>query len=566
MEKINKFWFWFTISCALCLYYGLVSSYYAFSQDYIVQDDARQHVVWLQKFSDAELFPNDLIANYYLNLAPLGYKTLYVLAAKIGIQALILAKILPIILGLIATIYIFLFAFQILPLPFSSFVITLLFNQVIWLQDDLISATPRAFLYPLFAAFLYYLSVKQLIPCLVVMFIQGLFYPQILLIENTILFLNLFTNNRKNQLRLTVKKQDYILFFSSILVTLIIAIFFRENSPESQAFLSLAKMREMPEFGLHGRNKFFGVSTLYFWFKGRSGINLPFFPTVVWLSIILPLFLHKKIGITKFITKKIVILNYILISSFVLFFLAHLFLPKLYLPSRFTYHSLRFLIAIASGIVITTVFDLSHNWLKKRLKAKHHFNFKEKSLIGLISFLFAIIIIFPLFPPVFIDWYHNWVVGEAKPIYEFLAQKPKNILVASLSTEVNNIPAFTERSILVGREFALAYHPIYHNKIKTRVIDLLNAQYTVNFELLTNIITKYNISYFLLEKNSFSPDYLKQQNWLIYSSWQEVSQQIINELNQDKIPILTNFIESCKVLSTENLYLVDANCILKHKN
>ncbi|MGL5833728.1 MAG: hypothetical protein ACRC1Z_10940, partial [Waterburya sp.] len=69
------------ITLLIPLYYGFCFYYFVFNQEYIVQDDARQHVVWLQRFVDADLFPDDLIANYFSRLAPMGFKYLYFLLA-----------------------------------------------------------------------------------------------------------------------------------------------------------------------------------------------------------------------------------------------------------------------------------------------------------------------------------------------------------------------------------------------------------------------------------------------------------------------------------------------------
>ena len=49
-----------------------------------MQDDARQHVFWMQRFIDSELFPHDLIADYFQSVAPTGYTTLYRIAAALG--------------------------------------------------------------------------------------------------------------------------------------------------------------------------------------------------------------------------------------------------------------------------------------------------------------------------------------------------------------------------------------------------------------------------------------------------------------------------------------------------
>ena len=153
--KIKNCYLWLGISLAVTIYYGLISYHHGFSQDYIVQDDVRQHIVWLQKLIDPELFPNDFIAEYFESLAPLGFKALYSWTAKFGIEPIWLARILPTILAIITTIYTYLFTLKILPKASTGFLATLFVNQLIWLNDDLITATPRAFLYPYFAAFLY---------------------------------------------------------------------------------------------------------------------------------------------------------------------------------------------------------------------------------------------------------------------------------------------------------------------------------------------------------------------------------------------------------------------------
>lgn len=558
----NQFWLWFSLSIGFCLYFGLVSGYYAFSHDYIIQDDARQHVVWLQKFIDPELFPNDLIANYYLSLAPIGYKLFYYLAAKIGFEPLFLAKILPLILGLIATVYIFFLAIQLLPIPFYAFIISLFFNQLIWLEDDLISATPRAFVYPLFAAFLYYLIKENLTLCLIVIFLQGLFYPQLLLVNNTILLVNLFEFNHNLKFKLTRNKNKYILFLSATIILAVIVFLLINKSPEFSTTINLEQMKNMPEFSLNGRHSFFGVNILDFWHQGRSGLDLPVFPSVVFSSLFLPLLIQKKVGILGTTKLKISFLLNILISSLALFILAYILLPKLYLPSRYTAYSLRFLMAIATGIMIATMLDLIYAWWQKKVKIRRNFCIQEKLLLALISIFFSIILIFPLFPHVFIVWFQNWRVGIETPVYQFLAQQPKDIIVASLSAEINNIPAFSQRSVFVAEEFALAYHPDYHHQIKIRIVNLLQALYTQNIRELKQFINQNKINYFILDKQSFLPEYLEQKQWLIYSSWQEVVKQIIKQLKNGQTPILKELIKPCQVISTKNLDLIDTSCIL----
>ncbi len=566
--KINNknFYFWLGVSLLFALYYGLFFYYQVFSHEYIVQDDARHHVVWLQKFVDPKLFPHDLIADYFQSLAPLGFKILYFLMAKIGIQPIVLAKILPPILGLITTVYIYLFSLEILPLASCAFLSSLFVNQLIWLNDDLVSATPRAFLYPIFAAFLYYLSTRKLVACLLLMILQGLFYPQLLLVEIIIFSLNLLIVKDKLLFKLTSKKGAYIWFISGVIVTAIALYPEVQKPPELAALVTAQQMQQMPEFNPGGRTPFFGGGWFNYWLAGDSGLSLPLFPPIVWSGLALPFLLKTKLPITKLITQKINILTQVAIASILMFIAAHILLPRLHLPNRYTYHSLRFVMAISTAIVLTISINIARNWLLKKLQSKTPFKSSEKIKIALITLFSITIIILPAIPYVFTNWCQNWRIGMATEIYQYLAGQPKDIVIASLSQDADNIPAFSQRSILVGGEFALAYHPTYYNQFKQKTIDLLEAQYSPNPQVLKSFIQKYKVDYLLLDNNAFTANYLLAKGWLVNSSWSAETNKSISQLESNVSPALVTFVLSCSAISTSNLNLVDSNCIVNNFN
>ncbi|MEL6495886.1 MAG: hypothetical protein AAFQ41_12320, partial [Cyanobacteria bacterium J06623_7] len=286
--------FWLAMSLLVAFYYGAHFYYLVFSHQYIVQDDARQHVVWLQRFSDHDLFPHDLIADYFSGLAPLGFKSLYFIAAKFGIESILLAKLIPPILAIVTTVYIYLLTLQILPIPITGFISSLFINQLIWLNDDLVSATARAFIYPLFAAWLYYLARNKIILCLILMLLQGLFYPHILLIEMTILSLRLLTYKSGFNIKLTNHRAAYIWWISGLFITAIALYPVTQKSPELATTVTAMQMRQMPEFNLGGRSPFFGGGWLKYWLTGSSGLSLPLFPTVVWSAVFLPYLLRHN--------------------------------------------------------------------------------------------------------------------------------------------------------------------------------------------------------------------------------------------------------------------------------
>ena len=106
---------WLSLALLIAASYGAMALLPAFSNEYLVQDDARQHVVWMQRFVDPELFPNDLISDYYQSVAPYGYSTLYWLAAAAGVNPLVFNKLLPGLLGLGTTAYAYALAIRVFP-------------------------------------------------------------------------------------------------------------------------------------------------------------------------------------------------------------------------------------------------------------------------------------------------------------------------------------------------------------------------------------------------------------------------------------------------------------------
>lgn len=556
--------FWFSLSLIVPLYFGLISLHYAFSHDYIVQDDTRIDIVWLQRYIDPQLFPNDLIADYYSTFRPAGFKFFYWIIAKFGVQPVIVAKFLPIILGVVTTIYFFKFSLKIFPVPASAFLSTLILNQNFWLKDDLVSATPRSFLYPLFAAFLYYLSQRSLFPCLMAMALQGLFYPPMLLVEIAILTVGLL-GWRKGLPRLVNDRLSYIFWLSGFIVTLIfIFIFFLEASNELGTFATATQMKAMPEFGLNGRKQYFGVNPISFIFGGASGLRFPLYPPIIWSCIGLPFLLRYRLPLVKSIAGEVKILLQVFLAALGLFCLSHLLFPRLYFPVKYTFYSFRFVMAIAAGIVLIILLDIWQRWLQKQLQMKAQLNLQQLLQIGLVGLFASAVLIVPAVPSIFLSC-QSWMIGEYPKIYQFLASQPKDTLTASLARETDNLPAFAQRSVLVSREFALPFYPVLYGRMQQRVTDIIQAQYSTDLAVTQEIVQKYGIDFLMIEADFLKPDYLHRQDWLINSSFQDVVLGAIAQLEQGATPAVAKLTAHCTAFSEKSLILLDAACIIRAK-
>ncbi|MBD2459443.1 hypothetical protein H6G89_00155 [Oscillatoria sp. FACHB-1407] len=549
---------WFTASFIPTLYFGGLGLLNAFSQRYIVQDDVRQHGFWMERFVDPTLFPNDLIADYYQAVAPVGYKTFYDWMSQLGIDPLLLAKLLPLLLGLITVGYAFWIALDLFPIPLSAFIGSVILTQSIWIEDDLISATPRAFLYPFLFAFLYYLLKRSLLPCLVAIALQALFYPQLALVEAGVLTIRL-VSWKNGKLALSKDRFDYWVWFFGIGIVLGLVLTFSRDIGAFGPTPTPEQMRLMATFQDDGRSNFFDSNPLRFWLIGDGGLSPILTLPIAWMSCLLPLQI-KRHPLARFISPNIRILLDVLIPSLALFFLAHLLLLKLYVPSRYIQHSWRFIMPLAAGIVVVMLLDTGRRWLQE--SDWQSLGRSRKNALKVLGIFLILSILIPAFPPLFLKG-QNQIRGHSPEVYEFFAQQPKDILIASLSPEGSVIPTFSRRSILTGREYAIAYHLGYYNQIEQRTKDLIQAHYSPRVGDVKNLIKQYGINFFLIdtdtEINAFTPKYFRQNPWLM--EHQPEADEAIARLQQPRKPALLRLIKPCSVLNTEASVVVDARCI-----
>jgi hypothetical protein len=549
--------FWFSLSVLVAILYGIQSIHFALTHPEIIQDDARQHIFWIRRFIDPELFPQDLIADYFQSVAPWGYQTLYWLLAKMGIDPIFAGKIIPAFLGVLTTIYGFKLSLKILPLPINGLITTLLLNQVLWMEDDLISATPRAFIYPFFIAFLYYLFERRLFAVLLIIILQGLFYPQFVLI-----YLCLLT------IRWVDKASDKFCRKTLLLGTLVaglILIHYRLTSNEFGPIITVAEAKLLPTFNLiereWGRNLFFPDNPFIYWLLSpRSGILfLGVLPPLALTGVALPFLLRRKqqFPLSYQVSEHLIILRQILLVSVGLFYLSHLFLFQLHLPNRYIYHSVRVTLVLASGVTLTLLLDQQYRiWTQKIQSGMSR---RQWIKFALIFSLGLILIILPFFPPMATSQ-RLYRIGKAPEVYQFLLTQPKDTLVATLSEEADYLPTFAQRSTLASLEYSQPYHQGYYNPLYQKTIDLIQAQYSTNWQTIQQFIQNYGVDFWLLDRPAFELDYIQDQK-LIRDVDQESTVQ--TQLQQGQIPVLSQAIEACSALQTEQHILLSASCLEK---
>ncbi|EAW38514.1 hypothetical protein [Lyngbya sp. PCC 8106] len=552
--------FWLSLSLTFATIYSLLAVQEAFSGEYVIQDDARQHIFWMQRFLDAELFPNDLIADYFQSVAPGGYQSLYWILTRFGINPIFWSKILPWGLDIVTTFYCFRITLELLPIPLAGFISSTLLNQQLWLNDGLVSATPRAFVYPLFLGFIYFLLRKSILKSAIFIALIGLFYPQAVLISVGVLILQLFNRN-KHSVCLTSDLKNRWVSMIGLGVASIVILYYAMSSSEFSPVITVAEAKAMSEFGGAGNSAFFQDNLWDFWVTGQRSGLLPkylFRPTLIITGLGLPLlfFYKNQFPLVSKITPNIKIFSLVLISSMSWFIAAHLMLFKLHLPSRYTSYTFRVCLALSAGITLCILLDkvLIFASLSRRQ------NWKQIMALSLTLFLGLGVILGSCFWGKFPKT--SYVMGKEPEIYHFFSQQPKDTLIASISEVANNIPSFSQRSVWIAWEYAVPYHLGYYDQIQQRATELIKAQYSSNLTVLQTLIQTHGFDFIILDQTAFTPEYMLENRWL--RQWyHSLSKDIFADINTGKNPAILQTVSQCSRLQTQKIIILEAECLVK---
>jgi hypothetical protein len=289
------------------------------------------------------------------------------------------------------------------------------------------------------------------------------------------------------------------------------------------------------------------------WLLGR-------FPSI-WLGLMFPVILvaRHRFPLAQHLTHHWQVLVQALLASIGMFLLAHILAFRLHLPNRYTEHSFRILLALAAGITLVILWDTLFRWCLDR---------RPFLATGLTALIAATLILYPYsleidHEPFPVTGYFK---GEAPALYRFFAKQPKDIVIASLTEEANQIPTFSQRSLLAGGEgYLLPYHPQYFQQLSQRLIDLVQAQYSSDLNQVKAFIKQYNVDFWLLDQESFQPDFNNPKSYLadLFAQFPGETESIQARLNAGVVPALSQVTKSCSALQKDNFQVLRAKCILK---
>lgn len=551
------------VGIALFLPYAVASLVRSLASSYVVQDDARQHVFWTYRFVDPGLFPSDLIADYFQAVAPLGYTRLYETAAMAGVDPLLFSKLLPIALGLIATYYCYRLAYALWPSVAGAVLATVFLNLMLWSADDVASGTPRAFVYPLLLACLYYLRAGRTAPLLITLALQGVFYPQSLLVSLGVVTLQAL---RWERWRPGLLRDRRVLARVALGIVVGVAVLapFALATSQYGPVVSRAIARTLPEFLQGGRSEFFSDNWLNIYLGGSHRGSL-------W-----PIGLKPGIGIGLLIlafalprnqrqfhaagpSPDLRLIWEVVAVSLVLYALAHLLLFKLHLPSRYTSHTLRIVLALLAGqSAALFVQALRHE------AATRGWPEAARRLVSVQGVALVALLVYPLAKAGMGRLAHDlrYRTGEAPGLYDVLSRAPPDARVATLSREGNYVPALARRSVLAAREYAIPYHLGYFREFERRVRATIEAQYTDDPAVLAAFVADFGVTHFLVDGGAFEAGYLEPSNrnrW--FTQYADETGAARRLLESGRTPLVASLAAECRVWGDTRVALISAQCL-----
>lgn len=545
------------ISLAFAGWYGYLAMEKGFSAAYVIQDDARHYLFWMERFHNGDAFPHDLVADYLQSIAPVGYKLLYRLGSYVNLAPDWLGKVLPMVLGLIAAGYYYGLSVAIFPVPVAGAIASVLLSQHLWCNDDVVSASPRSFIYPLLIPLLFYLVRGQRLKSLLFLGLLVLFYPPVGVVATTLYAADAvdwgalkrqwrtpWTAVHRGRVKFAIAA--FTIAALCILPTYVVA---------HQSFgpvVTMAQARSIPEFQPSGRHSFFRAGLERYWlviFGGHGAIlkRTLFTPATLAGAVLLLPLAGGKMPELRAISPRIHIFTKLTLVGLGWFAAAYAVAFKLHMPGRYTSHCIMLAVPILAAIFWTCLLA----YVGRRCR-------RGVLPIAMVVVLVPIFFYYPLllkkFPKTL------YMTGHEAPIYEYLQRQPPDTLVASLDYEVDNIPSFAKRSVLMAPEYATPFHLGYYRQIRQRANDLLQAHYTDDVETLSNFTDAYDIDFWLVAKGAFAPDYLAQHRYWA-NNYPDVIPTVVETMGLGPGLLQTN-LGRCTAVETQRLWLVNSRCLL----
>ena len=445
-----------------------------FSNRYLINDDVRQQIFWMERWRDPQLFQNDFLTNYAETYVPVGVKLIY-RTASLWFDPLVFSNILTATLFALTAGLWFVWG-RVFGDDLTAFLLVVVYFLFTGFQYQMNGGISRSFVFPLMILYLLFISQGKLFLSGLVLFVQPFFNPYVFLLclftHGLIMlvkfgpalasrafptFSNLLgvTNPEElqEQTALQILKNLLVLnapVFLAIAFTVASVAWYQSSTGH---LISWREMVGKSEYSELGRYQLYPIPSFFHELIRPWIFNLSFpywGPIAGWIMAfcVVGVFFYAALNYQPLIKwRELNGLLLLIAASFLLYILARLLLVKLFVPRRYITYTFNLVYCIGFAVAIRIILE------KMKLS--------KLNLYALLIALLAFACIKGRHVEIF-DY-----SGDSN-LYKFIQTTPKNALIAGWPEVMDNVMTFGERPAYVTYKLSHTWVEPYWNEIKRR--------------------------------------------------------------------------------------------------
>jgi hypothetical protein len=505
----------------------IFAHYQALTRHWVINDDVRQQIFWMQQWGDPELFPGDLLTDYARAYVTWGVKGLYRLASTLLTLAIV-SKWLPFLSFAVLSLGqgLWFSSPVAAPITFSKWLPGLLFVFLGWclfrigvrlgsrslgwftvglywllpfFLDHLAGGLARAFAAPLLAFFCLAWLAASPWGLALALLLQALFIPYIFLIGAVAVVLAWLAARTGRWPGPSWLNWGHLLVVAAGLgmVWLMNQEF---NTAGFGPLVSAADLARGPEFTARGRYAIYPVPSILWEIVSPWEFIAPFREGGIFVGALACVLL---LGTAVWggrsldwrdLKVKLQPLGYLLLASVLLYVLARLFLLQLFVPDRYLVYTLNLCYLVGLALC-----------LNKALARRPWPRGAAAAVLVLVALLGGLRL----------QGVGLFDYSMYRPLYAALSRTPKNALIAGHPNLLDNVPTFAQRPALATFELAHPWSQGYWERLRPRLEDFFIAYYSDDPRVVRDFCRKYHISFLVVDDRHFAPEFLRGGRFLV---------------------------------------------------
>ena len=545
VQRLKEWWPWALVVGSLGLVYGRsLSTHIKRGFDpRVFGDDARQQIYPFFRFADSSLFPNDYVADYYLDCLPLGFRSLYMLSAPL-IDPVVSNKVVMYLMLLITVVAMGVAANRLGGKVAAWGAMALVLGAEFYLHR-MGGGLPRAFGYPILSCALVALGYGRTKWVAARAGVGGLLFHGARAVVGmaTALVLLLLPASDRGDAR------DWGLWrrvrFLSIVAAIAVALLLPTivASAKYGPVLTIDDVAEYPEVGRGGRYVANSRAPYPSFFRSASkavkrgfiGVGEPWVaPVSAWVRADKPRrgWSNRQVAILNLVVafaligwvffaatrsgpRRVLMLG---LAAFVGYSIARWVAPYFYLPTRYTNYAMPLLAVLMASTSIAGFFSVYGRlgWkssrasallarLKEWVASRGHLGALLAERVGTKTALRAgATLVFLLVVLVTIGGRGSKREGlgidtRNDPLYDAVGELPVDAVIAGWPhTAIENVPYASRRAALVTFETHQVFHGQYADVMRERMRALIDATLATSNEPLIRLRDEYGVTHMLV--------------------------------------------------------------------